>query len=179
MLTTHQGRRDCDFSTNPGPNSCLDGGCNGGLECDIHTGTVSGYRVIQRLKTEVIRTCRASLLLLWLSSPSKVLGSWTTTMVRLYYVSDPYFHLSLTLSIAQCLWSMGTTFRCVSLLVEGATSRTAPLTSARTVSPRLSRHEIVLSYLLAPHRPLSAQRAFRLLRVPSRLQECLRGRSRW
>jgi len=33
------GRRDCDFSTNPGPNSCVDGGCNGGLECDPHTGT--------------------------------------------------------------------------------------------------------------------------------------------
>ncbi|KXN89702.1 Pathogenesis-related protein 5 [Leucoagaricus sp. SymC.cos] len=33
------GRRNCDFSTNPGPNSCLDGGCNGGLECDPHTGT--------------------------------------------------------------------------------------------------------------------------------------------
>ncbi|TFK49637.1 thaumatin-like protein [Heliocybe sulcata] len=32
-------RRDCDFSSNPGPNSCLDGGCNGGLECDPHTGT--------------------------------------------------------------------------------------------------------------------------------------------
>jgi hypothetical protein len=33
------GRRNCDFSTTPGPNSCLDGGCNGGLECDPHTGT--------------------------------------------------------------------------------------------------------------------------------------------
>ena len=33
-------RTACDFSTNPGPNSCLDGGCNGGLECDPHTGTV-------------------------------------------------------------------------------------------------------------------------------------------
>ncbi|EPQ51357.1 thaumatin-like protein [Gloeophyllum trabeum ATCC 11539] len=33
------GRRGCDFSTNPGPNSCLDGGCNGGLECDPATGT--------------------------------------------------------------------------------------------------------------------------------------------
>ncbi|KAF9513080.1 hypothetical protein BS47DRAFT_1344596 [Hydnum rufescens UP504] len=32
-------RRNCDFSSNPGPNSCLDGGCNGGLECDPHTGT--------------------------------------------------------------------------------------------------------------------------------------------
>ncbi|KAJ7593391.1 thaumatin-like protein [Mycena floridula] len=32
-------RRNCDFSTNPGPNSCLDGGCNGGLLCDSHTGT--------------------------------------------------------------------------------------------------------------------------------------------
>ncbi|PPQ65533.1 hypothetical protein CVT26_000490 [Gymnopilus dilepis] len=33
------GRRDCDFSTNPGPNSCVDGGCNGGLVCDPVTGT--------------------------------------------------------------------------------------------------------------------------------------------
>ena len=53
------GRRACDFSQNPGPNSCLTGGkntlagpreivhrppsgsagCNGGLECDPHTGT--------------------------------------------------------------------------------------------------------------------------------------------
>ncbi|KAF7368326.1 Thaumatin-like protein [Mycena venus] len=33
------GRRDCDFSNNPGPNSCLTGGCNGGLECDTETGT--------------------------------------------------------------------------------------------------------------------------------------------
>ncbi|KAJ7685507.1 thaumatin [Mycena polygramma] len=33
------GRRNCDFSTNAGPNSCLDGGCNGGLLCDVNTGT--------------------------------------------------------------------------------------------------------------------------------------------
>ncbi|KAJ7471680.1 thaumatin [Mycena galericulata] len=33
------GRRDCDFTTNPGPNSCLDGGCNGGLVCDLVGGT--------------------------------------------------------------------------------------------------------------------------------------------
>ncbi|KAL5478575.1 hypothetical protein ACEPAI_2759 [Sanghuangporus weigelae] len=33
------GRRDCDFSVNPGPNSCVVGGCNGGLVCDAHTGT--------------------------------------------------------------------------------------------------------------------------------------------
>ena len=39
LFIHHQGRRDCDFSTNPGPNSCLTGGCNGGLECDPHTGT--------------------------------------------------------------------------------------------------------------------------------------------
>ncbi|EKM78444.1 hypothetical protein AGABI1DRAFT_114724 [Agaricus bisporus var. burnettii JB137-S8] len=32
-------RRNCDFSTNPGPNSCLDGGCNGGLVCDPISGT--------------------------------------------------------------------------------------------------------------------------------------------
>ncbi|KAF7426206.1 hypothetical protein PC9H_008573 [Pleurotus ostreatus] len=33
------GRRNCDFSTNPGPTSCLSGGCNGGLLCDARTGT--------------------------------------------------------------------------------------------------------------------------------------------
>ncbi|KAJ6502161.1 thaumatin [Mycena sanguinolenta] len=33
------GRRNCNFSVNPGPNSCLDGGCNGGLLCDVNTGT--------------------------------------------------------------------------------------------------------------------------------------------
>ncbi|KAJ3504489.1 hypothetical protein NLJ89_g7910 [Agrocybe chaxingu] len=32
-------RRNCDFSVNPGPNSCLTGGCNGGLLCDAQTGT--------------------------------------------------------------------------------------------------------------------------------------------
>jgi hypothetical protein len=35
-----KGRRNCNFGTNPGPNSCLDGGCNGGLECDKKIGTV-------------------------------------------------------------------------------------------------------------------------------------------
>ncbi|KAH9020948.1 thaumatin-like protein [Lactarius pseudohatsudake] len=34
-----KGGRDRDSSTNPGPNSCLDGGCNGGLLCDAQTGT--------------------------------------------------------------------------------------------------------------------------------------------
>ncbi|QRV88250.1 pathogenesis-related protein PR5K (thaumatin family) [Ceratobasidium sp. AG-Ba] len=33
------GRRDCDFSTEPGPNSCKTGGCNGGLLCDARSGT--------------------------------------------------------------------------------------------------------------------------------------------
>src|SRR6266704_1117377 len=34
----NQGRRSCNFNTtNPGPNSCFDGGCNGGFLC---TGTV-------------------------------------------------------------------------------------------------------------------------------------------
>ncbi|KAM5545959.1 hypothetical protein V8D89_000085 [Ganoderma adspersum] len=33
------GRRSCDFSKNNGPNACIDGGCNGGLLCDKHTGT--------------------------------------------------------------------------------------------------------------------------------------------
>nr|ALA44968.1 thaumatin-like protein 6 [Moniliophthora perniciosa] len=33
------GRKECDFATNPGPTSCVSGGCNGGLECDPNTGT--------------------------------------------------------------------------------------------------------------------------------------------
>ncbi|TFK75743.1 thaumatin-like protein [Pluteus cervinus] len=33
------GRRNCNFGSNPGPNSCLTGGCNGGLLCDSRTGT--------------------------------------------------------------------------------------------------------------------------------------------
>ncbi|KAI0654104.1 thaumatin [Cubamyces menziesii] len=33
-------RRDCNFDVpNPGPNSCLDGGCIGGLVCDPKIGT--------------------------------------------------------------------------------------------------------------------------------------------
>ncbi|KAJ3533062.1 hypothetical protein NM688_g7333 [Phlebia brevispora] len=35
------GRRSCNFSdpTNTGPGTCADGGCNGGLLCDPHSGT--------------------------------------------------------------------------------------------------------------------------------------------
>ncbi|KAH9025717.1 thaumatin family-domain-containing protein [Lactarius deliciosus] len=33
------GRRDCNFSTYIGPSACLDGGCNGGLQCDPQSGT--------------------------------------------------------------------------------------------------------------------------------------------
>jgi len=32
-------RTECDFSTNPGPNSCATGGCNGGLLCASVGGT--------------------------------------------------------------------------------------------------------------------------------------------
>lgn len=32
-------RTNCDFTTNPGPTSCVTGGCNGGLFCDATTGT--------------------------------------------------------------------------------------------------------------------------------------------
>ncbi|KAJ3575510.1 hypothetical protein NP233_g1048 [Leucocoprinus birnbaumii] len=33
------GRTDCKFGQDPGATSCITGGCNGGLECDPHTGT--------------------------------------------------------------------------------------------------------------------------------------------
>ncbi|KZT19042.1 thaumatin-like protein [Neolentinus lepideus HHB14362 ss-1] len=58
-------RRDCDFSSNPGPNSCLDGGCNGGLECDLRLGPggsdldwydislVDGYNLPARIDNNV------------------------------------------------------------------------------------------------------------------------------
>ena len=40
-----QGRRNCNFSSNAGTNGCLDGGCNGGLQCDPHTGTVRPFPI--------------------------------------------------------------------------------------------------------------------------------------
>ncbi|KAI0360479.1 Osmotin thaumatin-like protein [Trametes cingulata] len=36
------GRRNCDFSVTNSSSSCLDGGCNGGLECDPQNGTPVG-----------------------------------------------------------------------------------------------------------------------------------------
>lgn len=33
------GRRNCNFGSNPGPSSCITGGCNGGLVCNSRTGT--------------------------------------------------------------------------------------------------------------------------------------------
>ncbi|KAJ6449339.1 thaumatin-like protein [Mycena sanguinolenta] len=46
QITTAEGwygrvwaRRNCNFNGNNGPTSCLDGGCNGGLVCDVNTGT--------------------------------------------------------------------------------------------------------------------------------------------
>jgi len=38
-VRNQKGRRACNFTVT-GPNSCLDGGCNGGLQCDKTTGTV-------------------------------------------------------------------------------------------------------------------------------------------
>jgi hypothetical protein len=57
-----QGRRNCNFATNPGPNSCLDGGCNGGLACDTRTGTVS-FLVIPSYFSSLINNPRVFLLL--------------------------------------------------------------------------------------------------------------------
>ncbi|KAJ7031717.1 thaumatin-like protein [Mycena alexandri] len=37
------GRRDCDFSSNPGPNSCVTGGCNG--VCDINTASLAEFKL--------------------------------------------------------------------------------------------------------------------------------------
>ncbi|KAF8153129.1 thaumatin [Crassisporium funariophilum] len=54
------GRRNCKFATNPGPNSCLTDGCNGGLQCNTRTGTylflvslVDGYNLPMRISNNV------------------------------------------------------------------------------------------------------------------------------
>ncbi len=75
-----QARRNCDFSTNPGPNSCLDGGCNGGLVCDPHTGTVRHFILPKdmRLSSNVYRVFPLRPLL---SSPSALTEPPTTMMV--------------------------------------------------------------------------------------------------
>ncbi|KAJ3007256.1 hypothetical protein NUW54_g3616 [Trametes sanguinea] len=44
------GRRDCDFSATNGPSSCLDGGCDGGLEC---TGTAAPPATIAEFELNV------------------------------------------------------------------------------------------------------------------------------
>jgi hypothetical protein len=61
FLIGFQGRRNCDFSTNPGVNSCLDGGCNGGLLCDPHTGTVRLALQYSRTPNSHIRSVSPSL----------------------------------------------------------------------------------------------------------------------
>lgn len=80
------GRQDCDFSTNPGPNSCVTGGCNGGLLCDKHTGTVSIQTYLHRGGRVVGLTHenRACLRLLWRSGLLRQMATATSMMVNVF-----------------------------------------------------------------------------------------------
>ena len=113
------GRRNCDFSTNPGPNSCLDGGCNGGLLCDPHTGTGVPPATVAEFTFQ---------------------GDGNQD-----WYDGAYLHKPLCLDRAQPLTartrpqsrsSTGSTSPCASRTTRAATSRTAPSTSTRTARRR-------------------------------------------
>jgi hypothetical protein len=67
-----QARRECDFTTQNNVNSCLSGGCNGGLLCDPTTGTVRdpGHGVLD-LWCAAIQTTHAQ------GVPPATLAEWT------------------------------------------------------------------------------------------------------
>ena len=97
LMIVSKGRRNCDFSTNPGPNSCLDGGCNGGLECDPHTGTVRHPRCASEATCVMLTSrlsCRASRPPPSQNSRSKAMGTRTSMMVRV--VGPSYRSVFLT-----------------------------------------------------------------------------------
>ncbi|KAJ6511509.1 thaumatin [Mycena vitilis] len=79
------GRRGCDFSTNPGPNSCIDGGCNGGLLCDVNTGT--GVPPATLAKSEFLLSSTPYTQAL--TSPSSVIGTHLSTHVGCAIPSCP------------------------------------------------------------------------------------------
>ncbi len=97
FLVGFQGRQNCNFTTSPGVNSCVDGGCTGGLQCDPHTGTVrhfptmftytqlthpspvSSYPLPPGPPWAPCRVCRPRR---WRNGRSAALGIKTFTMVR-------------------------------------------------------------------------------------------------
>jgi hypothetical protein len=103
FLIVFQGRRNCDFSTTPGANSCLDGGCNGGLQCDPHTGTVRLSPTISFTYTQLTRPlclpfplptliwvpCRVYRPQRWRNGRSRATGIKTFTMVRMTFLPIP------------------------------------------------------------------------------------------
>lgn len=65
MTSIMQGRRDCDFSTTNDVNSCLSGGCNGGLVCDPVTGTVGFDFSLKAFKLNLLQGVPPATLAEW------------------------------------------------------------------------------------------------------------------
>jgi len=64
------GRTECNFSVNPGPNSCATGGCNGGFLCDTGIGTARMDIDLELYVWLTVVFSRASLQSRWQSGPS-------------------------------------------------------------------------------------------------------------
>jgi hypothetical protein len=139
-------RRDCNFGSNPGPNSCIDGGCNGGLVCDPHTGTVSVLKTGRRGLVLTL-TCRVSRPPRSPSSRSRRRTASTTMTSRSSTAtSEP----SLRSSMSGMLTSMQ----------PAGTDQQRPGLQGRGL-PRRPRPEL----------PVRAQGPVRQHRLPRRLQE--------
>ena len=143
-MLTPQGRRDCDFSVNPGPSSCLDGGCNGGLECDESSGTVSDPFDLLALLSELTLLTRVFPRLPLPNLPWMVLMALTITTVcgQLNVVTgfaDMLFHLLMDLIC-----------RCRSQTPQDAPLHHALKILARVVSILSSRIEYRLKFGQAP-----------------------------
>lgn len=76
------GRTECNFSTNPGPNSCATGGCNGGFLCDASTGTARRDIDLELSVWLMTVFPRVSLQSLWQSGPSVWVENLTSMTCR-------------------------------------------------------------------------------------------------
>lgn len=76
-----KGRRNCNFDDPSPATQCLDGGCNGGLLCDPHTGTVRIFFDTDGSAADMFHYYRVSLLLPLPNLLFRVMASRTFTMV--------------------------------------------------------------------------------------------------
>lgn len=150
---TTQARRNCNFNDPNPATQCADGGCNGGLVCDPHTGTVRTKLISRRLCTH--RYVKGV-------PPATVAEFTLSGNGNLDYYDGtcgvPQCFLWLTFHF-QSRWSMATTCPCVLTTIKGAISLIAPLILGPTV--RLNRIPLVLEVTRScfENRPRPAQRA--------------------